>query len=127
MKKSPMHQNASALIFQRARVLRNKETQAEQELWKHLKGKKLDGFKFRRQHPFDRYILDFYCNERKLVVELDGEYQEDELQKWQDEERTIYLKNSGLDVLRFQNKEIFNDMETVLWKIREELIGYHYL
>ncbi len=89
MKKPSMLQNASALIFQRARVLRDKETPAEKELWKHLKGKKLDGFKFRRQHPIRRYILDFYCHERKLVVELDGGYHEDALQKQHDEKRTL--------------------------------------
>ena len=124
MKKPSMHKNASALIFQRARALRDKETPAEKELWKHLKGKKLDGFKFRRQHPISRYILDFYCHEKKLVVELDGRYHDDELQKRHDENRTLELQSVGLKVIRFQNEEIFQDLETVLWKIRNELIDF---
>lgn len=124
MKKSSMHQSASALIFQRARALRDKETPAEKELWKYLKGKKLDGFKFRRQHPIGRYILDFYCHEKKLVVELDGGYHEDELQKQYDENRTLDLQSAGLKVIRFQNEEMFQDLETVLWKIRNELIDF---
>lgn len=126
MKKPSMHQSASALIFQRARVLRYKETPAEKELWKHLKGKKLDGFKFRRQHPIDRYILDFYCHEKKLVVELDGGYHEDELQKQHDENRTVHLQSVGLKVIRFQNKEVFQDLESILWRIRNELIDFGY-
>ena len=97
--KKPMHHNASATIFERAKLLRQKETTAEKELWRHLKGKQLDGYKFRRQHPTGRYILDFYCHTGKLGIEIDGGYHQDKLQQWVDSDRTHFLEKLGLRII----------------------------
>jgi len=72
-----MHQNANANTFHKARWLKENETPAEKLLWEQLKGKKLDGFKFRRQHPLGKYILDFYCHTKKLAIEIDGGYHQE--------------------------------------------------
>ncbi len=69
--KSKMHLGATKEIYQRARDLRNKETHAETVLWGYLKTKPLS-LKFRRQHPYSIYILDFYCHKLKLIIEIDG-------------------------------------------------------
>lgn len=69
-----MFYSAPPYAFERARELRMNMTQAEEILWEHLKKKQLNGYKFRRQHPVFKFIVDFYCHKAKLVVELDGEY-----------------------------------------------------
>lgn len=89
-----MHHNASPIVFERAKLLRQNETPAEKKLWKYLKNKQLDGIKFRRQHPIGRYILDFYCHKTKLGVEIDGGYHQDKLQQWVDKDRTKYLEQA---------------------------------
>ena len=71
--KNKMHAGANKFIFQRARELRDRETNAELVLWGYLKGKPL-GLKFRRQHPYAVFILDFYCHALKLVIEVDGKH-----------------------------------------------------
>ena len=67
-----LHHNASASLHNQARILRKAETEAEKLLWKELKNRKCGGLKFRRQHPFGKFVLDFYCHERALAVEVDG-------------------------------------------------------
>jgi very-short-patch-repair endonuclease len=94
-------------------------TPAEKALWKNLKGKQLDGFKFRAQHPVGPFILDFYCPSRKLVVELDGDIHK--AHKARDTERTQQLEAHGYAVIRFQNDAVFNDMDGVLEDIRAAL------
>ncbi len=113
-----MHYNASPIIFERAKLLRQNETPAEKKLWKHLKDK-LKGYKFRRQHPIGRCILDFYCHASKLGIEIDGGYYQDKLQQWVDKDRTKYLEDLGLRVIRFTNEEVIEQIEVVLDKIRE--------
>ena len=115
-----MHQNASADIFKKARHLRKNETPAEALLWEQLKGKKLAGLKFRRQHPIGRYILDFYCHAKKLVIEIDGGYHLEKLQQWQDKDRTNYLEKLGLKVIRFTNEEVIFETEKVLMTIKKK-------
>lgn len=73
LKTNGMHDGATAIILENAAKLRLKMTETESLLWERLKGKSL-GFKFRRQHPINRYVLDFYCHEKRLSVELDGGY-----------------------------------------------------
>jgi very-short-patch-repair endonuclease len=68
-----MYYGATPETFEKAKVLRDTLTKAEKLLWNNLKGKKLMGFRFRRQHPIDIFIADFYCHELKLVIEVDGE------------------------------------------------------
>ena len=119
--KTPMHQNANSNTFKKAQWLRENETPAEKRLWDQLKGKRLEGYKFRRQHPVGKYILDFYCHAKKLVIEIDGEYHQERLQEWQDKERTANLKALGLSVVRFTNEEVFVDMDKVVGAIKEAL------
>src|SRR5215217_6859742 len=95
---------------------RNNLTSAEAELWKHLKNSQL-GRKFRRQHSVGKYILDFYCPEEKLAVELDGRGHFTDNGFERDEVRTDYLKSLNIQVLRFENKEVFEQLEGVLAEI----------
>ncbi len=87
------------LIF--ARTLRKEQTDAENLLWSILRGRRFSGFKFRRQYPYCGYILDFYCHDAGLVVELDGGGHNDDEQQLYDKERTKILEASGLRIIRF--------------------------
>lgn len=117
---SSMFYGASNLIFENAKKLRNTLTDSEALLWNYIKGKQL-GVKFRRQHPIANYIADFYCHEAKLVIELDGSihHQPEILQN--DIERQKYLEELGLIVIRFTNKELQHNLNTVLDKIKEAI------
>ena len=100
--------------------LRNNLTPAEAALWNFLKGGKL-GKKFRRQHSVGSYVLDFYCPEEKLAIELDGQYHFTSAGFEYDEERTSYLSQQGIRVLRFENDEVFKATEAVIEAIKSEL------
>jgi 5-methyltetrahydrofolate--homocysteine methyltransferase len=102
-----------------ARKLRQEETEAEKVLWNALRGRRLNGLKFRRQHPFESTILDFFCVEHQLVVELDGSVHDLPDQFKTDEERTRFLNDRGLKVIRFRNEEVLTSLPMVLQKIRE--------
>ena len=88
---------------------------AEQALWHLLRYRQISGLKFRRQHPFDEYILDFVCLENKLVIEVDGGQHGH--QASYDENRTRKLQTAGFRVLRFWNNEILREIESVKEKI----------
>jgi very-short-patch-repair endonuclease len=83
-----------------------------------LKGAKLDGKKFRRQHGIGPYIADFYCPESRLIVELDGAVHEDVLRMERDTRRMLFFEKLGIRVIRFENKLVFEDIELVLNAIR---------
>ncbi len=112
---------ASPKIIQFARELRNNLTEAENILWQKLRNRKLDGYKFRRQHPIDEFIVDFYCHEIKLVVELDGGIHNVPEVKEYDISRSEELEMFDIKIIRFKNEEVFQDLEDVLKKIRQEL------
>ena len=114
--KSKMHAGAIKLLYQRARELRNNSTHTEQILWGYLKTKPL-GFKFRRQHPYSIYILDFYCHTLKLVIEVDGSIHSLADVKEIDIKREEMLEKDGLTVLRFENSGLKNYPEVVFNKI----------
>ncbi|MCI2430537.1 endonuclease domain-containing protein [Candidatus Acetothermia bacterium] len=99
----------------RARQLRHDATPSEQILWKHLQDKQLCSLKFRRQHPVAGFVVDFYCAEHRLVIELDGAVHEQ--QRERDRQRTEILKCQGYRVLRIKNADIENDIEGVLRRI----------
>ena len=103
------------------RELRNAPTDPERLLWRHLKSRQIDGCKFRRQHPYGDYILDFVCLERQLVVELDGSQHFDAAAY--DEKRSRFLQSAGFAILRFWNNEVFNELDGVLEVIRRELVA----
>ncbi|OIR12201.1 hypothetical protein GALL_64530 [mine drainage metagenome] len=113
-----MHKGALNVLYQRARELRNNSTVAEDILWGYLKTKP-HGYKFRRQHPYAIYILDFYCHSLKLVIEVDGNIHNEIEVKNNDEIRQKHLEQDMLHVIRFTNEEILNDLALVIKKIEE--------
>ena len=102
-----------------ARELRQVETETEKIMWESLRGKRLNGLKFRRQHPYEHYVLDFFCVEHQLAVELDGSVHDVSDQAAYDEERTGFLNEHGLRVIRFRNEEVKKNLPSVLQKIIE--------
>jgi very-short-patch-repair endonuclease len=112
------HYGAKPQIFQRAQDLRKQTTEAEELLWKRLRGRRFEGLKFRRQYPMSRFIVDFYCHKKLLVVEVDGGIHDEPEVKECDEGREEELKNFGLTIVRFKNEEVINDMNGVLGKLR---------
>ena len=109
-------------ILTNARILRAQLTDAELLLWTLLRGRRFCGIKFRRQHPFGRFILDFYSHDFKLAIELDGSGHNEQEQKVYDAERTKALEGAGIKVLRFWNHEVLNDLEAVLETLHAELV-----
>jgi very-short-patch-repair endonuclease len=103
----------------RAQILRADPTPAEQVLWEILRDRRLEGIKFRRQKPIKIFVADFYCPELKLVVELDGDVHADPRQAAHDENRDSYLRSIGCTILRFPNRDLFENREAVLTKILE--------
>jgi len=102
----------------RRQDLRNNATQPEQQLWAVLRGKQL-GVKFRRQHGIGHYIVDFYCPECKLVIEVDGDSHYTDAAQQHDRQRDAYLQQLGLRVLRFTNEEINQNMAGVYEAIKQ--------
>jgi very-short-patch-repair endonuclease len=100
--------------------LRLRTTEAEQKLWFLLRNRQLKGKKFRRQHAIANYVVDFYCNECKLAIELDGNFHVDEAKNY-DKSRTALLAELGITVLRFWNEEVMSDPGGVLIRIGESL------
>lgn len=105
-------------LFRLASNMRKKQSEAERILWKHLRSLRSEGFVFRRQHPIDFYIADFYCHRLKLVIEADGEYHLNDQIVEYDDNRSGELERYGIEVIRFRNEEIINDIEGVISKIR---------
>ena len=120
--KRKMHAGASKDIYQRARELRNRSTHAEDILWGFLKTKP-GTVKFRRQHPYSIFILDFYCHDLRLVIEVDGEIHKKDEIKERDQERENLLKADGLSVLRFTNEEVITKLEEVIASIQNFITG----
>jgi very-short-patch-repair endonuclease len=114
-----LHNEAFGKLYQFGRELRQELTEAEKLLWEELRNRKLNGLKFRRQHPLDKFIVDFYCNEKKLVVELDGGVHDEKINKEYDDARTAMLAGLNAIVLRFRNEEVINNMKDVLKKISD--------
>lgn len=110
-----------APLLEAARSLRKNMTDAETLLWHCLRRKQLGGFRFRRQHPLDRYVLDFFCCEAKLAVELDGGQHNEPYTRARDDQRTAFLNNNGIQVVRFWNHEVFQNLEGVLQAIYDAL------
>lgn len=112
-----MWKGAPVSSFLKAKILRKEETASEKLLWEKLRGNQIKGYKFRRQHPVNLFIADFYCHQLKLIIEVDGEYHLSKEQILSDEDRTNILNANGLDVMRFKNEEVLNDIVSVMSKI----------
>jgi very-short-patch-repair endonuclease len=110
-------------LLPRRRKLRRSLTPAEATLWLSLKNSKLAGRKFRRQHSVGNYILDFYCVEEHVAVELDGEVHRNEAAEEYDYRRKRYLNEIGIKVIRFENFLVFDDIDLVLRRI-ESFFGW---
>jgi very-short-patch-repair endonuclease len=105
-------QQVPAIKVERAKEFRHEMAAAEQMLWSRLRAGRLEGFHFRRQQVIDRFIVDFYCHQAALVVEVDGGIHLE--QAAYDRERDEHLQNRGLRVLHFTNLEVSHDLEGVL-------------
>ena len=116
MKKQRLHNLPE--FKQNRQQLRSNATSAEAVLWNHLKNSQLDGRKFRRQHGIGKYVVDFYCPAEKLAVELDGVYHYTDEGMEHDARKTDFLKGLGIEVLRFENEKIFDNIDFVLETIR---------
>jgi very-short-patch-repair endonuclease len=102
----------------RAIDLRRNATHPEQRLWSMLCRRQLSGLKFRRQHPIEPYVVDYYCASAKLVVELDGESHEG--RQSYDENREVFLRNLGLKIVRVTNDEVLDNLDGVAEMILRE-------
>jgi len=107
-----------------ARQLRNNSTQAEIILWKRLRGKDIYGYDFHRQKPIDNYILDFFCYELMLGIELDGMTHNWEETIEKDRQKERRLNELGITVLRFTNNQVMNDMENVMGVINDFIVRF---
>ncbi len=96
-------------------------TNAEQLLWECLRKKQLDGYRFRKQHPIGAYVLDFFCASEKLAIELDGAQHGTAEGLAKDAQRTAWLEEQGIRVLRFWNAEVMEDIDGVLGRVWEAL------
>ena len=101
----------------RARALRKTMTNAERKLWAALRGKQLDGLRFRRQHPIGVYVVDFVCLERRLVIKVDGGPHGERKQAAFDRQRTEWLTAEGYYVLRFWNRDVMLSLDDCLTAI----------
>ena len=113
-----MYYGATPSLFEKARELRKSQTEAEKLLWKYLSGQKLN-IKFRRQHPLNSFIADFYAHELRLVIEVDGGIHSGQEAKHYDAMRTKLLNEFSIDVIRFTNEEVLGSLGEVVEKIEE--------
>ena len=101
-------------LRKRRRELRKNLTPSEAALWQMLRKRKLEGRKFRRQHSIGPYIVDFFCYEENLAIELDGAPHDDPTRADYDGERTAFLNEQGVQVIRFENRDVFEQPDVVL-------------
>ena len=108
-------------MIHRARALRKNPTDAERVLWHHIRRRQLGGYRFRTQHPVGNYIVDFYCLEERLAIELDGGHHSEQVTY--DNERSAWLKARGYRVLRFWNNQVLGEIEAVKQVILDALMS----
>jgi len=113
--KKPIHNKKS--LKQIRKSLRNFSTSAEAVLWTKLNKKQIEGLKFRRQHSIGNCVVDFYCPRLNLAIELDGEVHASYQDIIRDDKRDNYLNNLGIEVLRFENKVVFENPEEIISQI----------
>ncbi|MCX2574800.1 endonuclease domain-containing protein [Pedobacter sandarakinus] len=118
-----LFKGANAKLFEFSKVLRKTQTDAENLIWQSLRNRKVLGFKFRRQHPLDKYIADFYCYEAKLVIEIDGGIHDQHENAEHDKNRTYELEELGITIIRFTNEMVNSNLEIVLSKIKSYLLS----
>jgi len=104
-------------LLQVSKELRKSQTEAEEIIWEELKAKKLNGLKFRRQVPYDTFVIDFLCPSKKVILEIDGKIHLKT--KFRDQERDEYFMEKGYKVLRIKNEEVFHNLDDVLQRIKK--------
>ena len=109
------------ILKPRRKSLRKSETDTERVLWKYLRNKRFYGIKFLRQYSVGPYILDFYCPQARLAIELDGGGHAETDQKIYDLDRTRYLRDKDIKVIRFWNNDVIKNTEAVLEKIKKKI------
>lgn len=115
-----VRKSVPSTLLESARILRQRQTNAEEMLWELVRGRRLNGLKFRRQHPIHRsFILDFFCARYRIAIELDGSGHHSREQMEYDEARTGILNDYGIRVLRFPNTAVINETQKVLTEILE--------
>jgi len=102
-----------------ARKLRKSQTAQEQKFWNIVRAHRFHGLEFRRQYPMGKYIVDFICRDKKIIVEIDGGQHNINKNIYLDEERTEFLNSKGYKVVRFWNNDIDNNMEGVYQKLEK--------
>jgi very-short-patch-repair endonuclease len=112
--------NDQIQLFRR-RELRKNQTEAENILWQRIRGRKINNFKFHRQYSAGPYILDFFCPQIRLAIELDGNQHKDAREY--DQERELFLKEANIRTIRFWNEEVLKDLGRVLKIIKENIIS----
>ena len=120
MKKERIYNNKGVKSLRKE--LRNNSTPAESAMWELLRAGRLDGTKWRRQYSIGKYIVDFYCPKARLCVELDGNTHFTMQGDLYDLERTEYINSLGVSILRFENREIWDNPERVLLTIKDSLV-----
>jgi very-short-patch-repair endonuclease len=105
-----------------AKILRKRLTDTEKVLWRHLRAKQVEGHKFRRQEPIGKYIVDFVCHEKRIIIELDGG--QHSIDKDRDIERDEWLTGQGYKILRFWNNEVLTNIDGVLEVIKENCLKH---
>ena len=104
-----------------ARNLRKNSTIQERRLWNLLKNRQFHNLKFKRQQPIGDYIVDFICKEAKIIIEIDGGQHNEPENIEYDKTRTEYLNTLGYKVIRFWNNEIYENIEGVILRLKEEI------
>lgn len=112
----PLHRKPP-ILTRRARDMRHEPSKAENILWQVLRNRQINGLKFRRQNVLGVYILDFYCNEKNLVIEVDGDSHAEQVEY--DHQRTIWLESQGCRVIRFTNFDVLENLSRVVEVIQE--------
>jgi very-short-patch-repair endonuclease len=116
-----MYFGAKPELFRLALNMRRNPTGAEIALWKHIKKFRKDGYIFRRQHPIDFFIADFYCHKIRLIIEVDGEIHYNSIVLEHDECRTGELERFGIRIIRFSNEQVLNNIDLVIYQIKKSI------
>lgn len=119
--KDNLFDGANSKFFEFSKALRRNQTEAEEMMWQCLRNRKILNFKFRRQHPVNKHIGDFYCHEAKLIIEIDGWIHQNPENQQYDQNRTSELKKIGIKVIRFTNEAVNYNLDEVINAIKIHL------
>lgn len=119
IKRGPKSGNPKTIPIRRK--LRKEPTPAESRLWLYLSKGQINNLKFRRQHSIGNYVIDFYCPAKKLIIEIDGDTHAGELAQKRDKIRTNYLKSLGYTLVRYNNRDVMNNLDGVYSDLLEKV------